>query len=114
MTFKKLITRSAFVLSYMFSISLIGQGEANIWYMGQEIGLDFSTDPPTLIDGLSSVGMDGKDAELEAFSTISNSNGEFLFGVAGKDIYSADLVKRGVLPDSSNYHLDLVRNVLRL
>ena len=55
MTFKKLITRSAFVLSYMFSISLIGQGEANIWYMGQEIGLDFSTDPPTLIDGLSSI-----------------------------------------------------------
>jgi gliding motility-associated-like protein len=98
----------------IFSLSSIGQGEANTWYMGQGIGLDFSTDPPTLTDGFSDVGMDGANAELEAFSTISNGDGEFLFAVAGKDIYDSDLNKRGVLPDGSNYHLAQGSQIIKI
>ena len=83
------------------TLSTFSQG-ADIWYFGENAGLDFNTNPPTVIEGMKDV--DGKiDIIMESAATITNSQGEFLFGINGKDIYNAKLEKKFVLPNGSDW-----------
>ena len=51
-----------------------GQKEANIWYFGQNAGIDFNTKPPSALT-------DGKLNTLEGCTTFSDANGALLFYV---------------------------------
>ncbi len=89
MTIKKFFLNAAFACASLLSFS---QG-ASVWYFGESAGLDFATDPPTVIAGMT--GVDASAGLMEMAATITDDDGNFLFGVNGNDIYSADLVKRG-------------------
>ncbi|CAM3498171.1 T9SS type B sorting domain-containing protein [Flavobacterium gelidilacus] len=66
-----------FLLIFNFAYS---QGEANIWYFGQNAGLNFNTNPPTaLIDGQLNTG--------EGCATISNGAGQLLFYTDGITVW---------------------------
>ncbi|MBL55631.1 MAG: hypothetical protein CMP61_00445, partial [Flavobacteriales bacterium] len=90
-------------LSMLLCLATYSQNEAQIWYFGDNVGLDFSTNPPSVISGMS--GVDNSDNVLESAASISDGDGNFLFGTNGKDIYSADLQKRGTLPNGSNFSI---------
>jgi len=64
------------------SHSVSAQGEANIWYFGRQVGLDFNNGSPpvALIDSAMFTG--------EGCATISNSNGNLLFYTDGSTIYN--------------------------
>lgn len=83
--------------------SVLAQGEANVWYFGENGGLDFSTSPATVIAGKT--GVDGNTDIMESSSTMADANGNILFSVVGKNIYSADGVVRGTLPNGSNWNV---------
>lgn len=97
----KFITTALLSFASLFAV---GQGEANIWYFGANLGLDFTnanaTTAPTVISGMASV--EASDNIMESASSISDAAGNFLFGTNGQDIYSADKQKRGTLPLGSN------------
>ncbi len=67
------------VLFFVFSLSY-GQKEANIWYFGQNAGLDFNTTPPTAIT-------DGQLDTLEGCSSFSDANGDILFYSDGTTVW---------------------------
>ena len=73
---------------------------ADVWYFGENAGLDFTSNPPTVIAGIT--GVDGSAGLMEMAATISDDDGNFLFAVSGNDIYSADLAKRGSTHSSDN------------
>jgi gliding motility-associated-like protein len=64
------------------------QKEANIWYFGYKIGLDFSQSPPALL-------LDGQIAEegvtnshMESSASISDANGKLLFYTNGMTVWN--------------------------
>lgn len=57
------------------------QKEANIWYFGDNAGLDFSNGDPISIT-------DGQLSTIEGCSTTSDSNGNLLFYTDGKLVYN--------------------------
>lgn len=61
-----------FLILIIFNQLVFSQKEANIWYFGENIGLDFSTSPPEVL-------LDSKLNTIEGCSTISNKDGELLF-----------------------------------
>jgi gliding motility-associated-like protein len=89
----------------VISISPVySQGQANNWFFGDNEGLNFNTSPVSVIAGPSGANVDNSADIMESASTISDANGNFLFGVNGNYILSADLVKRGNLPSGSNWN----------
>jgi gliding motility-associated-like protein len=72
-----------YFLLLFLSLSLISfsQGEANIWYFGENAGLDFNNSSPTALT-------DGQLVTDEGCATISNSNGELLFYTDGTTVYN--------------------------
>ncbi len=76
---KKLIT-FIFLLSALNSIA---QKEANIWYFGENAGLDFKSGSPVPIT-------DGKLNTREGCSSISDKNGNLLFYSDGTTVWSSD------------------------
>ena len=76
----KLYSHITFFL-LLSSLNLFAQKEANIWYFGENAGLDFSTNPPTaLTDGLLSTD--------EGCSSFSDGNGNLLFYSDGITVYN--------------------------
>lgn len=74
-----------------FSYSLSAQKEANIWYFGQNAGLDFNTNcQPTALDD-SRIGADGGSATLSDGKT-----GQLLFYTNGLDVWNR---KHGLMPN---------------
>ena len=55
--------------------------EANIWYFGNEAGLDFNTSPPTALT-------DGQTNTEEGCTSISDSNGDLLFYTDGITVWN--------------------------
>ncbi|MBC7778270.1 MAG: PKD domain-containing protein, partial [Phycisphaerae bacterium] len=55
--------------------------EANIWYFGQHAGLDFSSEPPTILT-------DGKTENLGISATMSDANGNLMFYADGNTVYN--------------------------
>src|SRR5690606_7586725 len=88
----------SFLLILLFAESF-GQGEANVWYFGSRCGMEFPGGGTPIPKSSSSVG--GSDI-MESASSISDAAGNFLFGTNGSNIFSADLVTRGTLPNGSN------------
>ena len=86
-------------LLVIFCSNVFGQGEANVWYFGSKGGLTFPNGGAAVPRTSSSVG--GTDI-MESASSISDAAGNFLFGTNGSNIFSADLVTRGTLPNGSN------------
>ncbi|GAA3509431.1 hypothetical protein GCM10022393_22340 [Aquimarina addita] len=89
----------ASILLLFTSLSLLGQGEANNWYFGQNAGLNFSTTPPTALTN-------GQLNTLEGCTTISDANGALLFYTDGSVIYTRNHTPMqngtGLLGDSSS------------
>jgi hypothetical protein len=59
------------------------QGEANIWYFGENAGLDFNSGSPVALT-------DGQLVTEEGCATISNSLGQLLFYTDGSIVYNND------------------------
>jgi gliding motility-associated-like protein len=81
-----------------FALQSFSQKEANIWYFGENAGLDFNTNPPTALTG--SLVTD------EGSASISNSNGILQFYTDGSTAYdrSGAIMSNGtgLLGDSSS------------
>ncbi|HRE76427.1 MAG TPA: T9SS type B sorting domain-containing protein [Flavobacterium sp.] len=70
------------VLSFLlFSSFCLAQGEANIWYFGQQAGLDFNNGAPVALT-------DGQMPTPEACATISDSSGQLLFYTSGYIVWN--------------------------
>lgn len=63
------------------SIHSFGQGEANIWYFGQNAGLDFNSGSPVVLT-------DGMLMTSEGCASISNADGDLLFYTDGLTVYN--------------------------
>ena len=57
------------------------QGEANIWYFGQNAGIDFNSGSPVALTN-------GQLVTDEGCATISNSSGQLLFYTDGITVYN--------------------------
>jgi gliding motility-associated-like protein len=71
------------VLLLFFAFNIYSQKEANIWYFGENAGLDFSTNPPTALT-------DGKLNTTEGCSSFSSPSGELLFYSDGIEVFNKD------------------------
>ncbi len=69
-----------FVLLHVFNTSIC-QKQANIWYFGQNSGLDFNS-------GIAQVLEDGALSTFEGVSSISDYNGNLLFYTDGMTVYN--------------------------
>jgi hypothetical protein len=88
---KKINTLIAFIvcINCLLSIHVFGQGQTNIWYMGNGAGLDFATVPPTVLqDG--NVGL--YTFTGEGVGAICNSAGTLLFYTNGNIVYNKNHV----------------------
>ncbi len=65
----------------LIHFNLFSQKEANIWYFGENAGLDFSTNPPTALT-------DGQLNTTEGCSSFSDVNGNLLFYSDGISVYN--------------------------
>src|SRR5258706_15241667 len=85
----KKLTTAIILLSAFVSTSVLGQGQANVWYVGNGAGLDFATVPPTVLQ-------DG-NAGLYTFTgegvgAICNASGTLLFYTNGNIVYNKNHV----------------------
>ncbi|TCP26819.1 gliding motility-associated-like protein [Tenacibaculum skagerrakense] len=78
---KKLIL----ITVYFFTVTIFAQKQANIWYFGQNAGLDFSTTPPTPLT-------DGQLNTDEGCSSFSDKDGNLLFYSDGIRIFNKNHV----------------------
>jgi gliding motility-associated-like protein len=72
------------VISFLFifsNLNLTAQNEANSWYFGYHMGLDFSSVPPVVVT-------DGQTNTLEGVASISNASGHLLFYTNGVTIWN--------------------------
>lgn len=71
---------------------------ANVWYFGQNVGLDFNMNPPTLLN-------DGMVASIECSSSICDTNGVLLYYTNGHSIFDSkhSIISNG---DFIGNHLD--------
>lgn len=60
---------------------VFSQGEANIWYFGENAGLDFNSGSPVAL-------ANGQIATVEGCATISNASGQLLFYTDGRTVYN--------------------------
>ncbi|PKQ64318.1 hypothetical protein BZG02_05740 [Labilibaculum filiforme] len=71
------------LLSYFFLASnlVFGQGQAGIWYFGENAGLDFNVDPAVALT-------DGSLSTEEGCSTVCTVQGDLLFYTDGVTVYN--------------------------
>ena len=65
---------------------------SSVWYFGIDAGLDFKTEPPTILT-------DGKVNTWEGCASISDASGNLLFSTDGITIWAKD---QSVMPNGSN------------
>ena len=78
MVFVKRVLFTFVILNSMLAFS---QGEANIWYFGQNAGLDFNSGSPVALT-------DGQINTLEGCAVLSNNLGQLLFYTDGIRVYN--------------------------
>ena len=66
-------------LIILFALNTFSQKEANFWFFGESAGLDFSTNPPTVISGALTTD--------EGSASISDADGNLLFYTDGTTVY---------------------------
>lgn len=81
-----------YILFLFFSLGLFAQGEANIWYFGENAGLDFNDCAPFAID-------DGELNTVEGCSTFSDPNGNLLFYSDGITVWNRNHIP---MPNGEN------------
>lgn len=82
----------------LFFINLIfSQGEANIWYFGQNAGLDFNSGSPVVLS-------DGQMSAFEGCATISNATGELLFYTNGISVWNKN---HNIMPNGTGLMADI-------
>ena len=82
--FKNLRFLITTILVYLFTISsLHAQIEANIWYFGENAGIDFNSGSPVAL-------IDGALNTEEGSATISDDQGSLLFYTDGITVWSKD------------------------
>ena len=74
-----------------FTLFASAQKESNIWYFGQNAGVDFNSGSPVALT-------DGQINTLEGCASISDNNGDLLFYTDGMKIYNRNHV---VMPNGS-------------
>ncbi len=93
------------ILFLLVSTVLFSQKEANIWYFGENAGLDFNSGSPVALT-------DGQLNTEEGCSTISDANGNLLFYSDGITVYNKNhatmLNGTGLLGHSSSTHSALI------
>jgi gliding motility-associated-like protein len=77
--------RSLLLYFILLSCSCFCQGEANIWYFGNNAGLDFSSGSPVALTN-------GQLVTEEGCATLSNSAGQLLFYTDGTTVYNKNHV----------------------
>ncbi|MUU77776.1 T9SS type B sorting domain-containing protein [Winogradskyella endarachnes] len=93
------------VLFFCLSYVGVSQNEANIWYFGENAGLDFNSGIPIALT-------DGQLSTLEGCSTISDQNGDLLFYSDGVTVWNKNhivmLNGTGLNGNSSSTHSALI------
>jgi gliding motility-associated-like protein len=90
----KFMTRATLILFWWYSVILVGsyvpciaQKQTYIWYFSKNMGLDFNTDPPTILsDG--QLTFDPVTQDGESAASISDSNGNLLFYTDGVSVWN--------------------------
>ncbi len=80
------------ILIILTSLGAQAQGEANIWYFGENAGLDFNDCDPFAIT-------DGELNTIEGCSSFSDANGNLLFYSDGITVWNKE---HGVMPNGSD------------
>jgi hypothetical protein len=65
---------------------------ANLWYFGLSLGLNFSTSPPTVLSGGNTF---GAGYNVESSASITDSLGNLLFLASGPTLYNGNLAPQG-------------------
>lgn len=69
-----------FILVFLSAVECFSQGQTNIWYFGNNAGLDFSTGTPVALT-------DGQIVTNEGCATTSDANGNLLFYTDGITVW---------------------------
>ncbi|MBX9851459.1 MAG: hypothetical protein K2X86_06835, partial [Cytophagaceae bacterium] len=73
------------VFYFLLAISAVfGQGEANMWYFGNGAGLNFNTNPPTVLENGNA---NLTAANREGVGSMSDASGNLLFYTDGRAVY---------------------------
>lgn len=85
----------------LYSILAFPQGEANIWYFGENAGLDFNSGTPVALTN-------GQINTIEGCAVLSNNLGQLLFYTDGITVYNKNhqvmVNGTGLMGDSSSTH----------
>lgn len=93
--------RSFYYFFLLFSILAFPQGEANIWYFGENAGLDFNSGTPVALTN-------GQINTIEGCAVLSNNLGQLLFYTDGITVYNKNhqvmVNGTGLMGNSSSTH----------
>ncbi|TAE72410.1 MAG: OmpA family protein [Bacteroidetes bacterium] len=78
---KRIIT--SYFIYFIFHVCLYAQGEANIWYFGENAGINFN-------DEKVKITKDGKLNTIEGCASICDENGSLLFYTNGIDVWNKE------------------------
>lgn len=81
----KFLVRIAVFLTFFSPNILFGQGQAGVWYFGENAGLDFNVDPAVALTN-------GSLNTEEGCSTVCNAQGDLLFYTDGITVYNKNHV----------------------
>jgi len=77
------------LVSLTLSLQSFGQKQANVWYFGNKVGLDFNYSPPKLLtDG--KITFDEKTTDTESAASICDENGNLLLYTDGVTVWNRD------------------------
>ncbi|MFD1551006.1 hypothetical protein DNU06_04605 [Putridiphycobacter roseus] len=80
----KLLTRILFLLFiFLTSLTAKSQGEGNIWYFGQNAGIDFNSGAPVALSNSAML-------TYEGCASICDQNGALLFYTDGSTVYNSN------------------------
>lgn len=75
------LSRFLSLLIVLLNINSFAQKEANIWYFGYHAGLDFNTNPPSVLTN-------GMMQQIEGCSSVSDASGQLLFYTDGVTVWN--------------------------
>ncbi len=100
--------RIKYLYTFIFLLSssyLFSQSQNNIWYFGDRAGLNFNTNPPTVLN-------DGVFTHAEGISSVSDINGDLLFFTNGISVWNSNRQTMpngfGLLGDNSSSQILIV------
>ena len=100
-----MLQRLVVILILCFTCALNAQGEANVWYFGENAGLDFNSGTPVALTN-------GALVTNEGCASISDSVGNLLFYTDGVTVYNNNHTimpnGNGLNGDSSSTHSAII------